>query len=1142
MAKEIKFNIRLSIDGKEQIVTASTNLQALQKNISSVSSNASKLRDSLISFNQGFEVIKNISSVFNDLTEESRNFASAMNIANTMAGKSGDDFGKLKGQVSELAKTIPLAREGLANGLYQVISNGVPEDNWITYLQKSAIASVGGIADLGETVKVTSTLIKNYELSWDKAGYVQDKIQLTAKNGVTSFEQLAQALPRVTGNAATLGVSIDELMASFATLTGVSGNTNEVATQMAAIFTALVKPSSEASKMAQQMGIDFNAASIKAAGGFRNFLNNLDANVKSYAQKTGMLEQEIYGKLFGSAESLRALGPLTGQLAAKFNENVDAMKDSAGTMADAYDKVANSGSAKLQLLKNHFTGVADAIKTVVAPTLPVLNFVSLLGNNAIAVLALKKAMTSFAITQKAVNIVCLAWRSISIGLIAVTRTLTSVFTGATVGATTLKVAIRSLLISSGVGVAILALTKIIDMFSERSASMKGQVDDTADSMQNLGDTVDEVKDAYDNTLKTTYAELLSKYEKLKAGWKSLSDEHQRHQWIKDNKDAFEELRLKINDTTEAEKIFNEKTDVVVEAFKQRAIAAAYAARLTALYQKQISLLNDKQKLTKNIADDAKQNGRNAKEGDLIPETWRNERYGTVANDGKWRFTKIGAERYNGSNVSSNPQINSIENSLKAVQDDIDSTQKQLTEQLATANKYINGGSTHVGKQTSQGGHDKAKTLVEKLQAQLDAAQKEKDNALTIEAKVKADAKITEIQRQINEATKGNLTIEAEAEPTYITKGSLADKRQSRSNAQSKVNRIQGDYEAGIIDEETAKREIDEINALLSNIGLKPIEVHFDTHIEELQEQLRSAQRDFDDAITVEAKVKADAKVTEIQRQIDEATKGNLTIEAEEEPTYITKGSLADKRQSYSNAQSNASRIQSDYEAGIINKDKAIDEIEDINKELEKLGIKPIKIDVQTEDIDKAKEKMSGASDAIKSMGSSLSGLGDAIEIPELNVAGTLAQAIATMVDGYATATAQAGKMGPWAWIAFAATGLATLTAMISSVKQAGAFATGGVIGGTSTSGDKKFARVNSGEMILNKFQQARLFNMVNGTYQPPTFTERQMRPITMNNISNHVEPATTVVNVHLNANARKMLEIMSNTKKVTGKSGRIYNV
>lgn len=37
----------------------------------------------------------------------SRTFGAAMNVANTMAGKGGDDFAKLKGQVAELSKTIP---------------------------------------------------------------------------------------------------------------------------------------------------------------------------------------------------------------------------------------------------------------------------------------------------------------------------------------------------------------------------------------------------------------------------------------------------------------------------------------------------------------------------------------------------------------------------------------------------------------------------------------------------------------------------------------------------------------------------------------------------------------------------------------------------------------------------------------------------------------------------------------------------------------------------------------------------------------------------------------------------------------------------------------------------------------------------
>jgi hypothetical protein len=45
---------------------------------------------------------------------------------------------------------------------------------------------------------------------------------------------------------------------------------------------------------------------------------------------------------------------------------------------------------------------------------------------------------------------------------------------------------------------------------------------------------------------------------------------------------------------------------------------------------------------------------------------------------------------------------------------------------------------------------------------------------------------------------------------------------------------------------------------------------------------------------------------------------------------------------------------------------------------------------------------------------------------------------------------------------------------------AGKFERGGIVGGTSWSGDNMVARVNSGEMILSKSQQAKLWGIVNG--------------------------------------------------------------
>lgn len=505
----ISITFKLDGDGKG-FKDLSQNADGLKQAMTAAIVEADKLKSSLINWSQGVQALGAVSNAVSqlngtlqDITADSRAFGAAMKAANTMAGKNAEGFANLKGQVADLSKTLPIARDELANGLYQVISNGVPEDNWIDYLNKSAKASVGGIADLGETVKVTSTVIKNYGLAWDAAESVQDKIQLTAKNGVTSFEQLAQALPRVTANASTLGVSVDELLASFATLTGVSGNTNEVATQMAAIFTALVKPSSEATEMAEKMGIEFNAASIKAAGGLRNFLTQLDASVKEYAATNGVLEQQVYAKLFGSAESLRALTPLTNQLAEKFSENVDAMANSAGTINAAYNEMSSTGSATTQMLKNQLGAITDVVAGFVGGAMPILSFTSQLGITAMSITSLVKTLKALNIQQgiltlrsKAGGAAMLLFGLNASRSAAFTRVFSAALKSGAYSATAFKIALKGLMITTVVGAAIVAVTSVIEYFVNKT-------DEATDKTNEFS----EAEDAYKNAAASTKVEL-----------------------------------------------------------------------------------------------------------------------------------------------------------------------------------------------------------------------------------------------------------------------------------------------------------------------------------------------------------------------------------------------------------------------------------------------------------------------------------------------------------------------------------------------------------------------------------------------------------------------------------------------------------
>lgn len=88
-----------------------------------------------------------------------------------------------------------------------------------------------------------------------------------------------------------------------------------------------------------------------------------------------------------------------------------------------------------------------------------------------------------------------------------------------------------------------------------------------------------------------------------------------------------------------------------------------------------------------------------------------------------------------------------------------------------------------------------------------------------------------------------------------------------------------------------------------------------------------------------------------------------------------------------------------------------------------------------------------------------------------------ASASAKAGEAIAGATASGAKLAfPYNLAAIAA-GVAAVIAALASMSK---FAKGGIVGGNSYSGDKQMARVNAGEMILNRAQQRTLWDIVNG--------------------------------------------------------------
>ena len=109
--------------------------------------------------------------------------------------------------------------------------------------------------------------------------------------------------------------------------------------------------------------------------------------------------------------------------------------------------------------------------------------------------------------------------------------------------------------------------------------------------------------------------------------------------------------------------------------------------------------------------------------------------------------------------------------------------------------------------------------------------------------------------------------------------------------------------------------------------------------------------------------------------------------------------------------------------------------------------------------------------SISTVGGALAGLED----PTARIIGTVMQAVATLGLAYAEASAKAAKLGPVAWLGFAATGLATFVGAASTIKNTtkGGFAEGGIVPGNYYGDQLSTANygISSGELILNKAQQ-----------------------------------------------------------------------
>ena len=302
------------------------------------------------------------------LASQANEFSAAMAEVNTLLS-GNSEMPRLTQEAKNLAAQFGGSPTQQAQAFYQAISAGAGNAEQATALLTAANKlAIGGVTDVTTAVDGLTSITNAYGIETSEASRVSDALFVAMRAGKTTVGELSGSIGKVAATAATAGLSFEETLGSISALTTQGIATAEAVTGLKATLSNVLKPSKAASDAAKELGIDFSLAGLQSKG-LSGFLDEL-------VTATGGSEAKLLD-LFGSTEALNTVFALTGGAAETFGNIMVDMANSAGQTDTAFNKVSNTMSQKLDVLKGKFavTGVelGNFIVTASTPFVDALN-------------------------------------------------------------------------------------------------------------------------------------------------------------------------------------------------------------------------------------------------------------------------------------------------------------------------------------------------------------------------------------------------------------------------------------------------------------------------------------------------------------------------------------------------------------------------------------------------------------------------------------------------------------------------------------------------------------------------------------------------------------------------------------------------
>jgi len=419
-------------------------------------------------------VLNQLSIAFKQSVTDAATFQIQIAELRTISQENQLSFDQWAAGVRKLSEEFGRPSAEIAAGVYEALSAQVGKGaQAFEFLEKASQLARTTQSSTAEAVRATSDTLNAFGLTIRDQDRVSAALFKTVDLGNVRLRELSGTLGRVGFTANALGISFEQVFAGLSLITRGGIRADEAITFLNNAINQLAKPTDALKEFFQELGVATGEEAIKVFG-FTGFLSLLAEKAQNSAS--------VLAALGGELRATKAFFALAQNGGKNFIDEVNKIKDSKEAFESARKEFENLPGEKFrqqqEKIKNFFTiDVGQGlVNSIAAINDGVVQLSSAVKAGTIVFIAAGAVITTYKVglitAQVAQNLFGTSTNITTQRILALTGA-TKVATATT---TTFGIAIRSALIGTGIGIAVVGITfaigKLIEAFDKANERSK----------------------------------------------------------------------------------------------------------------------------------------------------------------------------------------------------------------------------------------------------------------------------------------------------------------------------------------------------------------------------------------------------------------------------------------------------------------------------------------------------------------------------------------------------------------------------------------------------------------------------------------------------------------------------------------------